>query len=215
MTVKIQDVLKADIVLLGVGLLRTQQGLDTFLKSVGKEAVIEPLNPGTQPAGIRIAFNRERISVMLSPGRSIIAKDYPELSELDQLADIAIAAIDHTHDSDERLVAVGFNVEVVYDQDSGMTASAYISERLLSDHAFKSDGWQLTVGANRTSVEPNGLSINQSVAPRFNDVTSTKVFTSLNLHAETNMMPSHPEIVASLRHAWNSIHEFPVRFDEG
>ena len=216
MAVKIQDVLKADIVFAGVGLLRTQQSLDAFLASVDMEPLVEPLNvgPNIQVPGIRIAFNRERISVVLSQGRSIVVQEYPDLTGLNQLAEIARTAIDQTPPSEEILVAVGFNIELVYDQESGMTASAYIADRLLSEDAFKSDGWQLTAGANRTVIDANGPRITQSVAPRFNDASTTKIFASLNLHTETNQMPHHSEIVASLRYAWELIHDFPVRFDE-
>ncbi len=216
MAVKIQDVLKMDIVLVGVGLLRTQQSLDAFLDSVSKEGVVEPLNvgPNIQVPGIRIAFNRDRISVVLSQGRSIVVQEYPDLSGLNQLAEIVKTAIDHTPPSEEVLVAVGFNVDLVYDQESGMAASAYIAERLLTEHAFKSGGWQLTAGANRTVIDANGPRITQSVAPRFNDASTTKIFASLNLHTATNKMPQHSEIVASLQYAWKMIHDFPVRFDE-
>ena len=216
MAVKIQDVLKVDVVLVGVGLLRTQQSLDAFLATVGKEAVVEPLNagPNIQVPGIRIAFNRERISVVLSQGRSIIVQEYPDWSGLNQLAEIAKTAIDHTPPSEEQLVAVGFNIELVYDQDSDMTSSSYIASRLLSPKALNSAGWQLTAGANRTIIDANGLRINQSVAPRFNDESTTKIFVSLNLHTETNDMPDQSEIEDSLRYAWRTICEFPVQFDE-
>ena len=214
MEVKIEDVLKIDVVLVGVGLLRTQESLDAFLASVGQEAVVEPVNAIPTP-GIRIAFNRERISIVLSQGRSIIAKDYPALSELDQLADVATAAIAHSPISDERLQAIGFNVEIVYNQFSGSTASEYISERLLSTDVLNSDGWRLTVGASKTSSAQNGQTINQSVAPRFNDPTTTKIFASLNLHSPTDVLPTRPEILTSLQNAWKLLHEFPARFHEG
>ena len=216
MTVKIQDILKVDVVLVGIGLLRTQQSLDAFLDSVGKEAVVEPLNvgPNIPVPGIRIAFNRDRISVVLSYGRSVIVQEYPDQSGLHQLADIVQTAINYTPASDEILVAVGFNIELVYDQESGMTASDYIADRLLSGDACKVGGWQLTAGANRTVIQANGPRITQSVAPRFNDASTTKLFVSLNLHTETNQIPDHSEIVASLRHAWKLVHDFPVRFDE-
>ena len=216
MAVKIQDVLKADIVFAGVGLLRNQQGLDAFTESVGTEIGADASNSqlGVPVPGLRIALNRDRIVLDLAPERTVIARDYPSSHDLDRLAEVTALATENTGSEGGVLWAVGFNITLVYDQDSGMTASTYIADRLLSEHAFKSGGWQLTAGANRTVIDANGPRITQSVAPRFNDASTTKIFASLNLHTETNQMPHHSEIFASLQYAWKLIHDFPVQFDE-
>lgn len=217
MAIEIQDVLKADIVLVGVNLLNTRESLNSFIDSVDKEVAVEPFSaaPNYPASSIRIVFDRDRISIVLTEGASIIAQEYPNREGLAQLTEIAGQAIDHTRDVDEMLGAIGFNIDLMYDQDSGVEASAYIADRLLTEDAFGSGGWRLAAGANRSIIQTDGQRITQIVAPRFNDPSTTKIFMSLNLHTETTKMPDLSEVLASLQHAWALIHKFPVEFDQG
>ena len=216
MAVKIQDFLKADIVFAGVGLLRNQRGLDAFTASVGTEIVVDAPNslPGVPVPGLRVALNRDRIVLDLAPERTLITKDYPSSDDLDRLAEVTALALENTGSEGGMLQAVGFNVELVYDQDSGQTASRYLSERLFNSRLSKKIGLPIHGAEGRLVFTSGENLIGVTLQPRFGDATTTRIFMNLNLHRQTQILPTQLEIKESLRNALNDAEEIARRIDE-
>ncbi len=216
MAVEIQDVLKADIVFAGVGLLRNQQGLDAFTASVGTEIVVDAPNPlpGVPAPGLRVALNRDRIVLDLAPERSVIARDYPSSKDLDRLAEVTALALENTGSEGGMLQAVGFNIALVYDQDTHETAVRYLSERLFNKRLTTKIGLPTFGAEGRLTFISDEHLIGVTLQPRFSDATTTKVFMNLNLHCATQILPTQQEIEDSLRKALNNAVEFARRIDE-
>ena len=216
MAVKIQDVLKADIVFAGVGLLRNQQGLDAFTESVGTEIGADASNSqlGVPVPGLRITLNRDRIVLDLAPERTVITRDYPLSHDLDRLAEVTALALDNSGPEGGVLQAVGFNIALVYDQDTHQTAVQYLSERLFNKRLSNEIGLPIQVAEGRLTFNSGEHQIAVTLQPRFGYATTTKVFMSLNLHRETQILPTQQEIKESLREALNNAEEFARRIDE-
>ena len=220
MAVDVQDVLKANLVLVGVGLLSNRlEELDAFRDAVDTEvsmgsnmALGLPL-PGVEPAGT-LTLSRDRIVVEISSSGSTIAREYPSYEDLARLAEVAGYAIAKTDLGDQRPRAFGYNIELVYDQDSGLPAVQYLGERLFAAEISSNEGWKLIGGAGRLIFDEGGKLRNITIGPRFDDRAPTKISMSLNVHENERRLPDEDEIRNSLEETWRQAHEFVERLDE-
>ena len=221
MSVTIQDVLKANVVLVGVGLLnypdeveRFRSAVDTDVSVTGSGFILDAQSSIAQP-GRTLNLNRDRIVLELSQVRSSIEREYPSEEDLGRLAEVARHAISATELEGTSPRAFGYNIELIYDQDSGQSAFSYLAERLFTDNLFLDLGWQLSGGTGKLMFDMDGKRCNVTVEPRFNDVAATKVFFSLNLHHDEQRIPNGDEIKDSLREIWDQAHIFANHLDEG
>ena len=214
--VDFQDTLKAELVLVGIELLGDSDRLNDFAVSARTDVDLAIPGPLLAPGDLGIAqmirLPRERIIVQTSAARSFIRRDYPiGQQDLDRLAEVANEAIVHTDlDADDQtLRAFGFNVDIVYDQSSGMTATQYLAERLFHPDLFASSGLSIVGGGGRITLQSSeGFQWGVSVEPRHNDPNMSRVFLSVNLHREEQVMPSAEDIRYSLSSALNQAHRF-------
>ena len=219
MAVDVQDVLKANIVLLGVGLLTKSEELDAFRDAVDTEVEIGPNLflggplPNIEASGM-VTLNRDRILVHVFPSRSTIAREYPSFEDLGRLAEVAGYAIAKTDLEDRRPQAFGYNIELVYDQDSGLPAVRYLADRLFAAEISGNEGWQLIGGAGRLVFDEDGKPRSITIEPRFDDRAATKISMSLNVHENEQRLPDEGEIKDALEETWRQAHEFVNRLDE-
>ncbi len=216
MAVKIQDVLKADVVFVGVGLLRTQQGLDAFTEFVGTEIVVDAPNSqlGALAPSLRVVLNRDRIVLDLAPERTVITRDYPSSDDLDRLAEVSSLALENTGPEAGVLQAVGFNIALVYDQDTHQTAVRYLSERLFNKQLSSEIGLPIHGAEGRLTFATGKHQIAMTFQTRFSDPTTAKVFMNLNLHRETQILPTQQEIKDSLLEVLNNAKDFVRQIDQ-
>lgn len=219
MAVEVQDVLKANFVLVGVGLVTKPEELDAFRDAVDTEVEIGPnlFLGGSLPsieAGGTVTLNRDRIVLNLSSSGSTIAREYPSRDDLARLAEVAGYAIAETDLGDRLPRAFGYNIELVYDQDSGLSAVQYLGDRLFAAEISGHEGWQLIGGAGRLIFDEGGKPRNITIEPRFDDRAPTKIFMSLNVHENEQRLPNEDEIRNSLEETWRQAHEFVERLDE-
>ena len=218
MAVEFQDAIKADLVLVGLGLLGQPSEFESFKQvvrtdvTVGHSMVIDAQTNVTEP-GRAISLNRDRIILEASPFRSTIRRDYPELRDLDRLAEVAGHAISLTENVNG-LRAFGYNLEIVYDQTSEPTAQLYLATRLLAGQLPYRDTWKLIGGAARAIYAEGDNQWQISLEPRFNDPSTTKIFLQLNLHKDETSPPAEHEIRTSLHQAWEQAQDFAHRLDE-
>lgn len=229
MDIKIEDVLKINFVLVGIQLLNTEEQRAGFASKVGTEVSEVP------SAGIRINFtppgipqtslqpesgqtlmlNRDRIVLDLTPGRSIITREYPnkvELARLCQVAGIAMALSDL---NGQELRAYGFNIEVIYELTSGEDASQFMANCIFAPSLFHEAGFQVVGGSPRLNLLREGQIWNVNIEPRFGDPSANKVFASLNLHKDDGSMPDDSIVAASLDELWNQAHSIMESLREG
>ena len=219
MTVTGQEVLKASFVLVGAHLLGTPEQLQAFQNAIDTDVASSgfSLNIGAtanaQEAVHVLTVNRDRITLDLSPARSSITREYPTKEELGRLAEIAGLAVANSG-TELRPQAFGYNVELVYLQDSELPASQYIAQRLFASDLPAVAESTVSGGAGTLSFVDGTTNWNFTIEPRFRDGKTEKVFLSLNMHREEKRMPSEHEIKDSLRRTWEEAMAFARRFDE-
>ena len=93
-------------------------------------------------------FPQDRILLQLSPGRSIIVREYPQPTiletDLGRLAYIATAAIDCTPDSAKAgPLSYGYNMQIVFNQTECELGMEYLARKMLN-HQAVSFWWPTT-----------------------------------------------------------------------
>lgn len=219
MAVTVQDVVKANLVMVGVRLLGTPEDFEGFKRSVDTDVqiagagLIADVSAGMTEPGYTFALNRDRITLELSRSRSTISRDYPSREDLRRLAEVAWQAIYNSSLTGEQPQAFGFNLEMIFDQDSDVPAFGYLSSRLFNVESLGNEGWQFVGGAGRLIFDDGGQHWTISLEPRFNDNSETRVFLSANLHVGEQPLPDEVGIRESLEKVWDNIHEFVRRLD--
>ena len=223
MTAEIQDVLKANLVLVGVKLLNSQDEVQRFSDSVGTDVVLGtnlfpgvpiPL-PDVSVQETSLTLNRDRIVIHTSQNRTSIEREYPSFEDLERLSKVAGYAIDHTEGfASQSLRAIGYNIDLVYDQTSGKPAVGYLGDRLFNPDIPGKEGWQLAGGNGRLTFSDDvGRLWNISIEPRFNERTGSRIFMSLNAHKDNPEKPNKDDIRHYLQEAWEQAHDFVSRLD--
>ena len=226
MPIELQDVLKTNVVLLGVVLLGEQQQRDKFAELVGTEITSEVLISGSIPprptigspanvpeTGLVLSLHRDRVQLVSAPSRSSIERQYPTFDDLERLAEVAGYAIDLTDLGEQTPIAFGFNVDLIYRQTEEKSSERYIAERLFPHQRFGIEEWTLVGGGGKLSFEGNGARWNFTVEPRANDPSGRRVYLSLNLHRDRQHVPNREEILVSLQEIWDRSRDFATQFD--
>ena len=221
------EILNINLVLVGVELIKTPDEIDEFRNAVGVDVVMAEAGfaigsptgagiPVNLAGGSRIlSLNRDRITIDISVQRTTIKRDYPsspeEIKRLAEVAALVIATAENNEES--KLQAFGYNIEMVYEQDSGMPASQYISERLFSDDVPKIEDGNVLGGSGRLTFAGNGKTWRVGIEPRFNNEMDKRVFLTLNMHIDHNRFPDREEIMPSMREIEENAKIFASRLD--
>ena len=225
MPITFGDVLKANIVLLGVALLGEQRQRDKFIGAMSTEVDITPVIGGSLSplsvigapiggeTGLTMHLRKDHIRIDSLPSRTLIEKEYPTLDDLNRLADIVSDAISLTDTENQALTAFGFNMDIVYLPEGGEPAAKYLAERLFPHQRSAVEGCVLTGGIGRLSYEGGDTKWNFIVEPRGNDPSGQRVFLSLNLHRDRQQLPDRVEILESLRETWNRLQDYANQLD--
>ncbi len=205
--------MKTNVVLVGARLLDTPDARAKFDAKVGAEVSESgigipgiPIDILSGPSGVglaqKLALERDRITLELTPDRTVINRDYPSKGDLAQLAEIVALAIKSSNAYSVDLCAIGFNAEVVYEQSSGSTAFRFLAERVFAPSLFQNAGYELRGGAAKLHLTKGTNTWNISIEPRFNKPESTNIFASFNLHINTTQLPDIEQTKASLEEVW-------------
>ena len=224
MSISVEDVLKINMVLLGVELLADDSAQSQFTRAVGTEATLGTIMQGTFPAtplpsdiatGRSIALERDRITIALTPDRAVIERQYPEYDSLQRLSEVIDLTLQSTRSTGISPRAFGYNAELVYSQTSEMNAEQYLATRLFPRSQISHPGWELVGAASRLIFQDSVSRWTVNLDKRVNDPTGKNVFLGLNLHKPDSRFPEQPEILQALQDLWKQGHELPVRIDEG
>ena len=220
MPAEIRDVLKINVVLVGIGLLNTPDEVHAFSEAVATDVqmseagLVLGLPPALPELGRRLAIPRERVTLDLSPARTVIEREYPSEGDVSRLAEVAGYAVQHTAPQEMPPAAFGFNVELVFNQTSGSPSLQYLGDRLFHQKNFGAADWNLAGGAGRLIFDSADGRWTIQVEPRFNSEDTSQVFVKLNLHKAEQRIPHADEIRQSFMNVWNGAHTFVTRFDE-
>ena len=176
---KITEWLNASVVLIGRGLLASDEELHAFGNQIQGEVRIQTLmNPDDSPGLRRIVISKHRVTVDTIAERSSILREHPD-EDWPRLAEISRLALEASNNLE--IDAYGYNVALVYEQDSASTAYEYIADRVL--RAPDIAGWSLRGGtAELRFYDDDERRWTVSVAPRFEQENTRRLYFSLNLH---------------------------------
>lgn len=228
MAVSFQDTLLANVVFVRAGLLMRPEEQRAFARHVATDVRVEGLLTGSvtignvpQPAvqevgttqGYLLIIPRDRITIECQPERTIISREYPTFGDLDLVAQMAENAIQFTDLGGSRPTAYGFNMELVYGQDSGDPSDLYLAKRLYPHESLGSD-WEISGGTgNLVFLSPEGT-WTVHAERRANDPDNNRVFLRLNLHVNQSEFPGRDEVSASLKKIWEQARDFAQRLDK-
>lgn len=223
MAIIVQDVLKANLVLAGVRLLGSPKEQSRFDKQAGTEVLKAsasipldlPLLTGPQELELAQKFrlDRDRIELEVVGNQTLIGMEYPSKDTLDRLAEIAVLAIRSSSIADHNLSAVGFNLEIVYTQDSGLSAYEFLTKRVFAPNLFQAAGYQIRGGAAKLLLTRGEEIWNITLEPRFNNPEENRLFASFNLHQNTSRLPKPDTIKRTLEIVWDQAHLILSQFD--
>ena len=226
MSIEFEDVLTANLVLLGVVLLREKDQRDRFADLVNTEVISERLVNVSVPAlptittpanisdtGLVLNLHRDRIQLVSAPSRTTVERQYPTFDDLGRLAEVAGYAIDATDLDGQAPTASGFNIGLVCRHSEEESSERYIAERLFRHERFSIENWTLVGGAGRISFEGNDVRWTVTLEPRAEDPSGRRVFLSLNLHRDTREVPNREEILGSLQEVWDRSRDFATQLD--
>lgn len=203
MAVVLQDVVSANLVLVGVGLLNEPDELEQFRNEFAPDLVltmglvVNGVSGTTEPSR-DLTLSRERIRLTLHASRSTIAVEYPDDAGLDKLADAVAHAEKFTDLGSRSPRAFGYNMELVLEQDSGEPAIQYIARGLFRSLLQETLDWNFAGGSGQLIFTDDAGRWTISVEPRFNDAASSRVFLSVNLHKDEPRLPDEDEIRTTL-----------------
>lgn len=214
MSTEVQDILKINIVLVGIQLLTGPEKVKAFSDEIGTEAIVSDaglvlgLTPRGPEPGLRLSLHRERTTIDNIGDRTVIEREYPELGDLPRLTEVAGLALNHSDLAGQSTTVYGYNIEMVYDQTSQLPSFHYLGERLFGKSGFDDSDWRFIGGAGRLAFDSGDGSWQIKLEPRLNDMETSKVFMSLNLHKTEQRVPSAADFLNDLRCVWNQAHDF-------
>lgn len=227
MAANVRDVISVNATFVGIELLPTEEavqgfrdGLDTEVSSsvaaAMAAAVVASAEPGIAGQARVLSIDKDRISLTLSSDRSIIQRDYPVVNDLPLLARVTGAAIANTDMSSAKPRAFGYNIQLVFSQDSERFARKYLSTRIFPKDYPRNSDWHLRDGSAKLNYQDDGGKLwTATIEPRFNDPNTPHVFLSLNMHIGEPRMPDTPEIAEHLETLWASAVSFVQSVDRG
>ena len=218
MATTLVDVVSINLVLVGIGLLRSAEEAEHFKNSLDLDlrleiGIVANAQTGITEPSRTFTVSRERLSLNLSASRSAIAREYPERVDLTRLAQVATQALGSTDLDGQQLQAYGYNIEMVFDQTSDERAFLYIGNRLFGYRPGSEGHWTFEGGAGRLVFSDTVGRRTFALEPRFNDESTSRVFLSLNLHKNDQTIPGQDEIKNSLDSIWSEAEEFMRQLD--
>ena len=214
MTVKPLYVIRADLVLVGVNLLSTDQEIRSFREKVEGDFQQQPgvdinLPLGTSGPSRTLVFPQERITLNSSQARSTARRDYPSIDnlglELERLSVVVANAIDCTSaESKSRIRSYGYNMLVVFNQTAHPRAIEFVGERLFSSRA-RQFGSKTQVGGSGVLVFSDGATQwTFRIEPwPTGEPTTNRVSVAVNRHTEVAMgLPPHPNVIQAFMDTW-------------
>lgn len=222
MGVRNETVLRMDTTLAGLEALRLDSEVSAFEAAAGTVVVAEraglrlTISAGqASPApGRLLRLPRERIVLETSNRWTRVSVEYPaRVGEVAGVGRTLARACDATALGDAIPTAFGFNIEMVYDQDSGEKAIDYLGRRLLRQPVGLVEEESCFGGSARIVLpEPEGR-LSVVVEPRFQSLDTTEVFLAMHQHFDRGSLPSADEVTERMSALWQRAHVFATNLD--
>ena len=215
----LHDALNASVVILGVDLIPTPEAVDALRAALQTDMRITNALTPPQPSGeveqVRsLLLDRDRVEITVQGSRSTVLGQHPDEENLSRLAEIAAIALDISGQTTGNAEAVGYNVELIFEQDSGQPAPRYLGERLFDYSTLEDEAWPLLGGAGRIVFGNSQESRMFTAESRFGEDQTTRVFVSANLQVAGVRIPDEGEVREYLQTIWGDAHRFMERLDQ-
>ena len=185
MAVEVIERLSISVVLLGDGLLSSDEEIKSFGDRFSQEVHHEVFQNIGGIKASRVSIRREKITIEFMPGQSIITKEYPSDEDWLKFSEVAETAIEESKNL--VLNARSYNFILVIDQKVKPTAYEYITAQVVTPLLIP--GWMPTGGSTELRfLDTAGRRWNVKIEPRLGDENTSKLFLHFNLH-----MPGPPE----------------------
>ena len=221
MTVRVRDVLLADVVFAGVDLLGDPAEAERCGAEFGSEIVqngtfLAAPSPGALPAqGLSLRIPREQMTIETSVMRTRFVKEYPADID-DALSVVRLAQLAIPTEGDFPVPsAIGFNLNLVYEQDSGESAAHYLATRLFNFRRVLPEPWTLFGGFGNLIFVRDASKWTINIEPRFKDENTPLVFLDMNVHFSAQRYPTNAETTEWLRNVWTRAHALIETIDDG
>ena len=216
MAARVLEVLVVDAVFVDLELLRNAAEVAAASNMCGTDLVPDGLfiggligsSPHFAPVQGRVLrLPRDRLTVEAASARTRVSREYPEdvkdVSLVAQLAKQAIAATD-LHGKVPS--SYGFNIQMVYDQDSGEDALRYLGRRLFHPEGSLDERWEPSGGFGRMVFREGDWTWRVGLEPRLQATDTTKVYLDLNLNIPEARLPETDDVTALMREQWYRAH---------
>ena len=192
--------------MLGEGILCDPQEQQAFAERMATETVFARPPQGMEVLPITLVMNRERIRAELSKERFSITKEYPTVDDVRRLAEIVRDVVDCTQEW-PKLVAIGCNLQVVYDLEQN--AYAQMARHLFSSTMPADSNWKLVGGSSILKFSDDREHLwTLTVDSRFSKTDTSKVFLDTNYHINTPPPPTVSVVEEHLQIVWRKSVDF-------
>ena len=196
MSVSLHVALDASVVIVGIDM----PTMDDFVEKL--EAIFETdvqVVSGRAGDPDVLVLDRERIEISMQGSQLIINRDYPSEGDLPNLARVSNATLTLL---DQPIGAVGYNVDLVFEQNSGRSAERYLGERLFRYGKLDDDAWPIWGGSGTMVFGSSRERKSFTIAPQLDDEKTTRVLVEGNYHVVDGPTPLEAGISESLAMIW-------------
>ncbi len=227
---KMQEVLKFNLVLVGIRLLEGEGEFRRFQNAVGKEvskqggdltieiagSALPGIAGGAMPIpnlSQNLRIGSEQVSVDLALDRTTFTREYPTLEDIDRFVEIIVAAVQYSSTSGRSVRAFGYNLEAVVRISPPETAAQFMTEHVIAGHSLTASGYEINSASVSMSCIRNGKLWNIKIEPRQGNANA--LFMSLNFHHDEKRIPPKKDIEEALHQIWNEVDVVVNSFQEG
>ncbi len=231
MSTDVESVLEASFVLLEANLLESPEQKRGFVADSKAEVDFHPrvdIVASDLSSAIggsdRFVFEQDRIELRLYPNdeRNIVSRKFPSsVDDLHRLSEIVHLAIGNTEIGDQELgdtIAFGYNVQVVYSQDTHDSALQYIAESFFDPQLSERIGGEGVAGGTAQIYFRVGQRLwSARFEPRLSDPYAQNIYLAVNCHVghPKERIPSTiDDVYAGFVDVWNRAHLLVDALDE-
>lgn len=198
MPISLHVALGASVVIVGIDL----PSVDNFGEELGviSKTDVQVLTGGDGDPDVFI-LDRERIEITILESQLSVSREYPSEEDLLPLASISAATLNFLN---QPIEAIGYNVDLVFEQNSGRSAERYLGGRLFKHREFGGEEWLLWGGFGTMVFGHSRKRQSFNVAPRLEDDKTTRVLVEANYHVSDGNIPQETEIRESLAMIWRN-----------
>ena len=217
MAIPVDDLVSANLVIIGIDLLMTPEQLMEFREKVGSPLTIEAGAVANFPTGLtepsrRLQLARDRVILELTGLRSTIAKEFPNTEDpapdFERLAEVTDHAISLSGVPSDAQFAYGYNMEMAFAMDAGQSPRNFLGERLFGNDFRHDENWELVGGTSQLIFTHGPRQWTFSLRSAGENGPAPRVILGSNLHYEEGEVPSGQAVMEALDEVWRESQNF-------